>query len=394
MNDVRASGGAYQRLTGGPGGELEREAAGLPHAALHGFGDAGQVGRCTGRACRVKRWRTCLRHRDAVAWLAERCDTLKNVLGACLRPNQGRPPGLRSSSVDPPASVLLEYLSNDCLARRGLQPFGALIAQVRTASEYPFMTPDEELMNDNTEQSPADTEPEIPPEIVEAARLAPDHWLGMVDPAWSGEGEPPNWAVVGQWRSGLNGEIEEWRANEEYRPSPRALGWPEPTDLVDKAVQLAATGYGPGDAVPQALATAEFAILLGPGGLPLSATSPDGESVVPAFTSPTYLHTAGRFGYELAPVTQVVDRIPPEHMLYLNPSGPVSMTVDIDALRASIDASVQEEGNSEEKPAGTQVSSRPSTISAGDIPASVLPHGGVDREEQGEGLAQGGESQS
>ncbi len=48
----------------------------------------------------------------------------------------------------------------------------------------------------------------------------------------------------------MNGEIEEWRANEDYRPSPTALGWPEPTDDVDEAVQRASTGYGPVDEVP------------------------------------------------------------------------------------------------------------------------------------------------
>ncbi|WP_455356475.1 type VII secretion system-associated protein [Streptomyces sp. SYSU K217416] len=204
-------------------------------------------------------------------------------------------------------------------------------------------------MNDDTavEASTAgsgttdDAAPPVPEEIMEAARLAPDHWLGMVDPAWSGEGEPPNWAVLGQWRSGPDGEIEEWRPNEEYRPSPQALNWPAPTDPVDEAVQLAATGYGQGEAVPRTLAGAEVAVLLDPGGVPLSATSPDGAAVVPVFTSPAYLHAAGRFGYELAPVIELVDRIPEGHMLYLNPSGPVGMTVETDALRQALEAAAR-----------------------------------------------------
>lgn len=84
--------------------------------------------------------------------------------------------------------------------------------------------------------------PPVPTEIRKAGRLAPDPWLGMVDPAWQGEDEPPHWAVVGQWRSGSAGEIEEWRPNEEYRPSPQPLGRPAPSDPVDEAVQRAATG--------------------------------------------------------------------------------------------------------------------------------------------------------
>lgn len=225
-------------------------------------------------------------------------------------------------------------------------------------------------MNDNTAAgasgpgsgAAADTAPPVPDEIKEAALLAPDHWLGMVDAAWSGEGEPPNWALVGQWRSGLDGEIEEWRPNEEYRPSPQALGWPAPTDPVDEAVQLAATGYGPGEAVSRALAVSEVAVLLGPGGGPLSATSPDGAAVVPVFTSPTYLHAAGRFGYELKPVSEVVDRIPEGHVLYLNPSGPVGMTVEADALRRAVEAAARTVEGAE--PGEPSVSSRSSTAGA------------------------------
>ncbi|MFJ2095337.1 type VII secretion system-associated protein [Streptomyces sp. NPDC087901] len=182
-----------------------------------------------------------------------------------------------------------------------------------------------------------DTMPPVPDEIREAGRLAPDHWLGMVDPTWNGEGTPPEWAMVGRWRSGLDGEIAEWQDNEEYQPSPRALGWPEPADDVDAAVQLAATGYGPGDDVVKALVDHEVAVHVQPGGGPLSATTPDGTSVVPVFTSPVYLHAAGRLAYELHAVPDLLGKIPEGHLLYLNPSGPVSMTVELDAIREEIE---------------------------------------------------------
>ncbi|GHH96296.1 type VII secretion system-associated protein [Streptomyces capillispiralis] len=217
-------------------------------------------------------------------------------------------------------------------------------------------------------EAPQDAGPPVPDEIQEAARRAPDHWLGMVDPAWTGEGEPPNWAVVGQWRSGLDGEIEEWRPNEEYRPSPQALGWPAPTDPVDEAVQLAATGYGPGDAVPRALATAEVAVLLAPGGGPLSATSPDGEAVVPVFTSPTHLHLGGRYGYALMPVPHLLERMPDDHVLYLNPSGPVGMTVNTDALRTAVQEAPAEREEAAVPQDPPPVPVRPATT-GGDVPA-------------------------
>jgi hypothetical protein len=179
----------------------------------------------------------------------------------------------------------------------------------------------------------------VPDEIREAGRLAPDHWLGMVDPTWSGEGEPPEWAIVGRWRSDEDGEIAEWRDNPDYQPSPRALNWPEPEDDVDRAVQLAATGYGPGEAVPRALLDHEVAVLTGPSGGPLAAATPDGTPVVPVFTSPVYLHTCGRFGYELRRVDEsLLEEVPDGHLLYVNPSGPVSMTVEPTAVREVLDA--------------------------------------------------------
>ncbi|MDQ1005945.1 hypothetical protein QFZ82_000430 [Streptomyces sp. V4I23] len=182
-----------------------------------------------------------------------------------------------------------------------------------------------------------DDMPPVPDEIREAGKLAPDHWLGMVDPTWSGEGEPPEWAMVGRWRSGLNGEIEEWQDNPEYKPSPRALGWPEPEDEVDEAIQLAATGYGPGEAVTQTLVHREVAVLVAPGGGPLAATTPNGDPAIPLFTSPVYLHTAGRLAFELVAVKDLVDKVPEKHLLYLNPSGPVSMTLELDVVCQALD---------------------------------------------------------
>ncbi|WP_328565025.1 type VII secretion system-associated protein [Streptomyces coelicoflavus] len=219
-----------------------------------------------------------------------------------------------------------------------------------------------------TDTRPTDvTEPQVPDEIRKAAELAPDHWLGMVDPTWAGEGEPPKWAVLGEWRSGPDGTVEEWRPNEDYRPSPRALGWPEPTDPVDEAIQLAASGYGPGDAVPRALVTAEIAVLLAPGGGPLSAVTPNEEAVVPAFTSPQHLHTSGRFGHELMPAAEVLDMVPAGHLLYLNASGAVSMTVDLDAFRHAVEESLGEqsgtgEGEDREEGAEPPASVRPPTV--------------------------------
>ncbi|MCX2928369.1 type VII secretion system-associated protein [Streptomyces sp. NEAU-W12] len=224
----------------------------------------------------------------------------------------------------------------------------------------------------------ADDAPPIPDEIREAARLAPDHWLGMLDPTWTGEGEPPEWATVGRWRSSPEGEVVEWQQNPEYRPSPRALGWPEPEDDVDQAVQLAATGYGSGDAVPEALAHYEVAVLAAAGGGLVSVTTPEGTAAVPLYTSPVYLHTSGRFGFELMRVDgDLLDQVPDGHLLYLNPSGPVSMTLEISAVREALDGPVAaKDTDGRDRPVSADAPAPvPMVTTSSDIPVAPVAPG-------------------
>ncbi|GAA4622898.1 hypothetical protein GCM10023196_016930 [Actinoallomurus vinaceus] len=215
-----------------------------------------------------------------------------------------------------------------------------------------------------TIQGASERMPPVPDSIREAARLAPDHWLGMVDPAWNEDAEPPSWAVIGQWRSSPEGEIVEWRDNEDYRPSPSALGWPEPIDDVDEAVQLAATGYGPGEAVVEALAALpEAAVFVTPEGDPLPATAPDGRTrVVPVFTSPAYLQAAGRLAFEVMGVGELADRLPAGHVLYLNPSAPVSMTVDTGMLLAALEQTGADADEAGDQDDVVEPPARPATV--------------------------------
>ncbi|MFE6161565.1 type VII secretion system-associated protein [Streptomyces sp. NPDC056486] len=130
--------------------------------------------------------------------------------------------------------------------------------------------------------------PEIPEAVRAAARRAPGHWIGVVDPEWTEERTPPEWAVLGEWQSDESGGVGDYRANPAYRPSARVLGWPEPTDPVDAAAQRAATGYGSVDEALAALAETEITVVRAPDGGPLTATGQDGEPVVLLFTSPPH----------------------------------------------------------------------------------------------------------
>lgn len=130
--------------------------------------------------------------------------------------------------------------------------------------------------------------PGIPEAVREAARRAPGHWIGVVDPEWTDRRTPPEWAVLGEWQSGEDGGVGDYRPNPAYRPSARMLGWPEPTDPVDTAAQRAATGYGSVDEALAALAEAEVTVVRGPDGGPLTAAGRDGAPVVLLFTSPAH----------------------------------------------------------------------------------------------------------
>ncbi|GAA4792622.1 type VII secretion system-associated protein [Streptomyces ziwulingensis] len=180
--------------------------------------------------------------------------------------------------------------------------------------------------------------PTPPEDIVEAARLAPEHWISMIDPGWHDEGVPPDRVVIGRWRTGVTGEIEEWEENEAYRPSPEALGWPRATDPVDEALQRAVTGYGPDEDVLRALADAEVAVLTLVDGTPVTAAVADGRPVVPVFTSAPHLDTAGGFAFALVTVPDLLDRVPPGHALYVNPPSPAGTVLETDALAKTVAA--------------------------------------------------------
>lgn len=186
--------------------------------------------------------------------------------------------------------------------------------------------------------------PEPPPEVVEAAKGLPDRWLSVPDPAWSGTGAPPDWAVPGRWRTDATGTVVGWEDNAEYRPSPEALGWPRATDPVESAVQRAVTGYGPAGEVLRLLAASKVAVLIGADGEPAALRSTRGEPVVPVFTSPVYLRAAGTLGARLLPVADVVEGLPEGHSLYVNPTGPAGMIMETESLAEEIAAQERGEG--------------------------------------------------
>ncbi|MEE1940105.1 type VII secretion system-associated protein [Streptomyces sp. TRM 70361] len=201
------------------------------------------------------------------------------------------------------------------------------------------MLPEGGLRSFSAEEPPEEDIPP-PPHIVELARVAPGNAFFITDPTWQGEGTPPAWAVVGRWNSDERGEVTGWEDNDEYRPSPRALGWPRPADEADAAAQLAVTGYGPMADVPRALAAvAEVAVILEDDGTPALATVPDGTTAVPVFTVPPRQAAADPADADLpahrtVPVADLPGVVGERPLLYLSTTAPVSVVVEVDDVLA------------------------------------------------------------
>lgn len=111
-------------------------------------------------------------------------------------------------------------------------------------------------------------EPPITEDMREQARQQPNTWMYSIDPFFAETaqtGGVPPFGIVGAYHVNAEGSIDPtFTANPNYRPSPVALGMPDPTNEVERALQLAATGYGEETALHDALLAAEVYTPVGP----------------------------------------------------------------------------------------------------------------------------------
>ncbi|MGW1203713.1 type VII secretion system-associated protein [Streptomyces cyaneofuscatus] len=178
----------------------------------------------------------------------------------------------------------------------------------------------------------------VPDAVKDAARRAPGHWIGIVDPEWNGERTPPEWAVLGEWQSDESGGVGEYRANPAYRPSARVLGWPEPTDPVDAAAQRAATGYGTVEEALAELAEADVSVVRGPDGRPLMAAGRDGAPVVLLFTSSTHEFMSAALHHDTLSARELARSVTAAGaLLSVNPGAAAPLLVPADSLLGPLD---------------------------------------------------------
>ncbi|WP_028662417.1 type VII secretion system-associated protein [Saccharomonospora iraqiensis] len=138
------------------------------------------------------------------------------------------------------------------------------------------------------ERTTATRKPEITREMRANARANPDSWLYVIDEAFDPRGNVPSWAVVGAYPVDAHGEVvDDFHFNDRYRPSPRALGYPDPESDLEHLLQLVRTGHRPAeDLAPAVLDATLYVFAYSPTQRTLVGFhDTEGDVVVPACTS-------------------------------------------------------------------------------------------------------------
>lgn len=130
--------------------------------------------------------------------------------------------------------------------------------------------------------------PKITREMRANARANPNSWLYVIDEAFDPNGRVPSWAVVGAFPVNAAGDIvEDFHPNDRYRPSPKALGFPEPNNDLERLLQLVRTRHRPPEDLPPVILDATlFVYAMSPvQRTVIGFHDTDGRVLVPAYTA-------------------------------------------------------------------------------------------------------------
>ncbi|GAA4539000.1 type VII secretion system-associated protein [Amycolatopsis samaneae] len=130
--------------------------------------------------------------------------------------------------------------------------------------------------------------PEITAEMRRNARANPNSWLYVIDEAFDPNGPVPSWAVVGAYPVNADGDIvADFHPNDRYRPSPKALGFPEPGSELERLLQLVRTEHRPAEDLPRVILDSTlFVYAMSPvQRTVIGFHNTDGRVMVPAYTA-------------------------------------------------------------------------------------------------------------
>lgn len=130
--------------------------------------------------------------------------------------------------------------------------------------------------------------PEITAEMRANARANPNSWLYVIDEEFDPSGQVPSWAVVGAYPVNDSGVIvADFHPNDQYRPSPRALGFPAPRTKLERMLQMVRTRHLPPEDLPGAILDATLFVyaMSQAQRTVIGFHDQDGRVLVPAYTS-------------------------------------------------------------------------------------------------------------
>lgn len=168
------------------------------------------------------------------------------------------------------------------------------------------------------------------------ARANPNTWLYVIDEAFDPDGEVPPWAVVGAYP--VNGEgdiVEDFQANDQYRPSPKALGFPQPENELEELMQLVRTHHRPATDLPAVvLRSTLYVYAISPQQNNLTGFyDRGGRVVVPAYTRKAMLPKEWP-GARMLTGRQLLPHLA-GHPLAINPLGLVTAVIPAQHLAAA-----------------------------------------------------------
>ncbi len=171
--------------------------------------------------------------------------------------------------------------------------------------------------------------PPVTDQMRRAARAQPGSWIYVIDPAFDPNGEVPPEGIVGAYPVDEAGEIgDPFAPNPRYRPTPRGLRLPDPTDRLDALLQEVATGWAAEGQLLAELVDGPVWLLAGPAKQVFVAEDPDGRRVVWLFTDP--VHAEQSVGdHELQEMTapEILEVVPADVDLVVNPGSAVHVRI-------------------------------------------------------------------
>lgn len=170
-----------------------------------------------------------------------------------------------------------------------------------------------------------------------------DDWAVLLDPAWRPRfpGEPPpRQAMAGGWPLDQQGNPGRFEPNPDFVPATPAT----PTDPADAVLRLLAEGKAPVDDLITTVRDAVLEIAVSHDGYPLVGPAPDGAPCVAVVTAPLHRRTVDAAQWAQVTAEELLDLLPPNTDILLNPGGPAPMRLLAGALRDSF-ARDHEQGN-------------------------------------------------